>query len=356
MARRGGRLTYRQIEELWIAAGGAPKAARIMAAIAMAESRGRNIKQQGQPYATTGWGLWQITPGGPELLNPMANARAAVEKYNARGFEPWTTYTSGAYKQFLQGGNAGGPQIVSPVGKNAQFARVDQGVDYSQNEPYVAIGSGTVYAIGHGFAGPAGQKGREFAVYIRLDHPITVNGRTYREVYYAETTPLVRVGQHVRAGQPVSAGGAAEIGFAHGAAPAAPLVGGLGAGTQSSVAGHDFLDVIQHDPHVQMSVGGIPVTASQHQANGLDKQPGEGPGFGQVPDIAPPGEFGPQDENTQEGATGMTNGPLTLQGIDPIQVTDIWQQLAQSPDASPETRLLADNGTRLTQNIPDILK
>jgi hypothetical protein len=105
--------TYSQLEGFWTGAGGSSATAGIAAAIAMAESSGENVIQQGQPYATTGWGLWQITPGDSEpsigtdnaLLNPQTNAKAAVAKWKAAGesFSPWTTFTSGKYLSFLQG-------------------------------------------------------------------------------------------------------------------------------------------------------------------------------------------------------------------------------------------------------------
>jgi cell wall-associated NlpC family hydrolase len=85
-----------------------------MGAIGEAESRGRNVVQQGQPYSRTGWGIWQITPGDSEpsigvdrqLLDPHVNARAAVAKEESQGLGAWTTYTSGAYKRFMPGGRA----------------------------------------------------------------------------------------------------------------------------------------------------------------------------------------------------------------------------------------------------------
>lgn len=102
--------SYAQLEGFWINAGGPPSLAPAMAAVAMAESGGGNVIQQGQPYSTTGWGLWQITPGNSEsqcgtdaaLLNPATNACAAVAKYNSQGTGAWTTYTSGKYRGFLQ--------------------------------------------------------------------------------------------------------------------------------------------------------------------------------------------------------------------------------------------------------------
>ena len=36
---------------------------------------------------------------------------------------------------------------VKPVGKSAKYLRVDQGVDFDQQEPYVAVGSGRVVAV-----------------------------------------------------------------------------------------------------------------------------------------------------------------------------------------------------------------
>lgn len=112
-------LAYATLEQLWTEAGGPSAAAPTAAAIAIAESGGNPSSiQQGQPYATTGWGLWQITPGDSEpqlgtnsqLLDPLTNARAAVAKFNAAGgtFEPWTTYTGGEYRQYLNGTNYSG--------------------------------------------------------------------------------------------------------------------------------------------------------------------------------------------------------------------------------------------------------
>lgn len=114
-------VSFADIEGYWIAAGGDPSVAPIAAAITGAESSfNPSSIQAGQPYATTGYGLWQITPGNSEpqcgsdndLLTPAANACAAVAKYKeAGGFSPWTTYESGAYQQFLQSG-------VSPTASN----------------------------------------------------------------------------------------------------------------------------------------------------------------------------------------------------------------------------------------------
>lgn len=101
-----GAISYADAEGYWIAGGGDPKDAPYMAAVSVREAGLRpGVIQQGVPYATTGWGLWQITPGNSvptagidfELLNPLTNAKAAVAKFNASkkatgdGSRPWTT-------------------------------------------------------------------------------------------------------------------------------------------------------------------------------------------------------------------------------------------------------------------------
>lgn len=118
-------LTTSEIEQAWISGGGPKALAPIMAAIAMAESSGNPSSiQQGVPYGSQGWGLWQITPGDSEpqvgsnqaLLNPVTNARAAVAKYNSQGLGAWTTYTSGAYKRYMGGASTTGSMQQSLAG------------------------------------------------------------------------------------------------------------------------------------------------------------------------------------------------------------------------------------------------
>lgn len=109
------QLGYSQTMGYWISAGGDPAVAAIAAAITYPESgNDPSTVQQNQPYATTGWGLWQITPGNSEpqcgtdqaLLDPANNACAAVAKWKGAGqsFTPWRTFTGGEYRQYLQTG------------------------------------------------------------------------------------------------------------------------------------------------------------------------------------------------------------------------------------------------------------
>src|SRR5437588_6657990 len=113
------KLSYAQIEGLWVQAGGDPKLASLMAAIAMAESGGHPFEINDD--AGTGdysVGLWQVNYfdglaqsrtaafGSPESLrrDPLAQSRAAISILKSQGLSAWTTYTRGTYQQFLQGG------------------------------------------------------------------------------------------------------------------------------------------------------------------------------------------------------------------------------------------------------------
>ncbi|MGH3165957.1 MAG: hypothetical protein ACRDN0_08685 [Trebonia sp.] len=111
-AAASGTLNTAAIGGYWELAGGASSAAETAEAITGAESSFQpGIIQAGEPYSTTGWGLWQITPGDSlpgygedyQLLDPWNNAEVAVSKYDdADGFSPWTTYDDGVYKNYLQ--------------------------------------------------------------------------------------------------------------------------------------------------------------------------------------------------------------------------------------------------------------
>lgn len=114
-------LSFVQIEDLWKANGGNPNAAPLMAAIATAESGGRTDAHNARPPDDS-WGLWQInyygrlgpgrtaSYGTPAQLvaDPNRQARAAIGiSANGSNPAPWTTYTSGAYRQFLPVGSPG---------------------------------------------------------------------------------------------------------------------------------------------------------------------------------------------------------------------------------------------------------
>lgn len=103
--------TFAQLEALWINNGGSRALAPTMAAIAMAESSGipTNVNRRDNKGTQTSWGLWQISDGThnmprPNILDPNVNAQAAVAKYKSQGLRAWGTYTSGAYRDYLQNG------------------------------------------------------------------------------------------------------------------------------------------------------------------------------------------------------------------------------------------------------------
>lgn len=114
------RYSYSQLETLWINAGGPRAVAPLMAAIAMAESGGNS--QAVSP--TNDYGLWQINstnfnvvPGGQSgVFNPENNAKAAVAIYHSQGLNAWSTYRTGAYKQFFSGNAPTSAQTTSAAG------------------------------------------------------------------------------------------------------------------------------------------------------------------------------------------------------------------------------------------------
>lgn len=97
-----------ELARLWRSVNGDFGDARLMAAIAMAESSG-NPAANGPP---DGRGLWQIEwpiwgstlghLGNP--YNPKANARMAGEILRRQGLSAWVVYNTGAYRQFMQRG------------------------------------------------------------------------------------------------------------------------------------------------------------------------------------------------------------------------------------------------------------
>lgn len=97
------QLTDDQVARYAYAAGFRGGDLAIAVALTHPESGGDpQAVQKGQPAASTGWGLWQITPGNTALLDPQANANAAYAKYKAAGgFSPWTTFVNGTYLHWL---------------------------------------------------------------------------------------------------------------------------------------------------------------------------------------------------------------------------------------------------------------
>ena len=144
-----GTLGYAKIEGYWIIAGGPSSVAETAAAITGAESSFEpGIIQPGVDYCGSGgdkagWGLWQITCGNSvpkygtdfQVLDPWNNAEAAVSKYDAdvaagdNGFDPWSTYTDGAYESYLE--NTAADTSVTDPGEYVQVNSTPSGTPSS---------------------------------------------------------------------------------------------------------------------------------------------------------------------------------------------------------------------------------
>lgn len=129
--------SYAQLEAIAKQGGFPDNMLGVMAAIAMAESGGNpgalNPNDNGGTQSS--FGLWQIstgthTPPDPNWADPVTNARLAYGKYQSQGLGAWGTFTSGAYKSYMQGqvppdlnigppaggGNGGGGGTAAPAG------------------------------------------------------------------------------------------------------------------------------------------------------------------------------------------------------------------------------------------------
>jgi hypothetical protein len=113
-------------------AGVNPGDASYLVATAHPESGGCAVVQQGQPYATTGWGPWQITPGDSEprfginsaLLNLQNNADAAAAKLDSQGLGAWTTINDGAYSSYFPAAKTAVAAVYNmPQSQVAQLAK-----------------------------------------------------------------------------------------------------------------------------------------------------------------------------------------------------------------------------------------
>lgn len=130
-------LSYSDIMGIWIKAGGSAAAAPVAAAVAMAESGGNPNAHNAKPPDDS-YGLWQINMIGSmgparraqfgissnsALFDPLTNARAAVKISNGgASWSPWTTFTSGAYKKYLNGSTTPNLNVGGATGDTATTA------------------------------------------------------------------------------------------------------------------------------------------------------------------------------------------------------------------------------------------
>lgn len=109
MPSTGGRYSNAQIQALWIAQGGSTSAAPMAAAIALAESGGDPNAVDYDSNGTVDRGLFQVNSihGALSTFDPGRNTLGAIQiSRNGTDWTPWTTFHTGAYKQFLDGSSA----------------------------------------------------------------------------------------------------------------------------------------------------------------------------------------------------------------------------------------------------------
>lgn len=175
------KLSFTQIETLWIQAGGKKELAPTMAAVALAESGGGYVYAHNNNPATgdDSYGLWQINYyganrqprtiryGPPEnMYDPLQNARAAVDISGnslAGIANNWSTYRSGAFLSYLPS-NASSLGIPNTNflsafgigGGNSVFSNplATKGPNAPQNNPanklagdFTSIGKDIMYAV-----------------------------------------------------------------------------------------------------------------------------------------------------------------------------------------------------------------
>jgi hypothetical protein len=120
--------TFRELEELWIYAGGNEHEAPTAAGIALAESGGHPAQVGHNTNGTVDRGLWQINSvhGALSTLDPIANARAAVKIVkDSHGWSPWVTFKSGAYLHEIP--TKGGINLEKPLEPQAGLFGILEG-------------------------------------------------------------------------------------------------------------------------------------------------------------------------------------------------------------------------------------
>ena len=136
----GGKASPEQIARIAKTAGIPEKHIPIMVSIALAESGG-NIGARYNPEGNTGedsYGLWQINmdpryaderlklfgiDNKKKLFDPVTNAKAAYEIFKQQGFNAWTVYRTGKYRDFLPAAKKAASASTQPT--------ISRGVDAS---------------------------------------------------------------------------------------------------------------------------------------------------------------------------------------------------------------------------------
>ena len=110
-----GKYSRAELEQLASSVGFSADDAKIAAAVALAESGG-NPRSHNTTPPDNSYGLWQINmygnlgpsrrkayglPDNETLFDPRRNAMVAKHIKDSSGWNAWTTYTTGKYRQYM---------------------------------------------------------------------------------------------------------------------------------------------------------------------------------------------------------------------------------------------------------------
>ena len=217
----GGTLTQEEIARTARAAGIPEDKIPTMTAIAMAESTGRSGVLNDTP--STGdlsYGLWQINMIGDmgperrklfgiksneELFDPLTNARAAYKIYERQGYDAWSVYKSGKYRDYMVTAKKAAASTLRSM--QSEVTQIDQSTRYRVNDDVSNIlGENAIITstmgMQEGFRN-APHKGIDIAcapgLYISLTADAVVDGSTYDKGYgYVVDLHVPSRGVHLR--------------------------------------------------------------------------------------------------------------------------------------------------------------
>lgn len=154
-----GKLTVAQAVQYARAAGFSGDALRIAVAIALAESSLNTSAQHRNTDGSIDRGLYQInTRWHPEVsdacaYDPVCATQAAYRiSGNGTSFTPWSTFTSGAYKQFLGQVDTTGGSPVVPIGQTG-------------NAPVISTGGPPIFTVNIGDIASTTAPGQDPAIW-----------------------------------------------------------------------------------------------------------------------------------------------------------------------------------------------
>lgn len=220
-------LSVSQATQYAAQAGFSGNAQNIIVAIAQAES-GLNPQAQNcnNPGGTCDRGILQINSywhsevSDQCAYDPACAFQAAYRiSGNGRNFSPWTTYTSGAYKQYLAQNNAAAGSTTNAAwwtfpridnyGQPDPFGgpKPDSNIQVPAGYPIQALLAGTVSCINSpGGAVPAWGA----AITINLDTPVNSIATHTAYIHLASIAPGIQVGSHVNSGDLLGYNGSSQ--------------------------------------------------------------------------------------------------------------------------------------------------